>query len=341
MKQRIWFNRWFSTAFHFINLIRNNPDGKQFEIYASHSNPNSVVLQAADKTECEPLLKGDEYIDYCLDFCKRNKIEIFIPGHTNLVTISQNVKEFESQGTKVLMSSDSKMFEIITDKAKTYESFKKHNIMTIPEYYIVNTAEQFKTAYDKLTANGHQVCFKPNIAEGGNGFRIIDENSESLKALMGTAGARITFEYAWKILAEQERFADLMVLEYLNGAEYSTDCLAYNGRLYAAVPRKKGEGRLRYLEENQELIAIAKKVNDIYKLPYVFNVQVRYMDGVPKLLEVNPRMSGGLSASCLSGINFPYLAVKLLLGEAIEVPKPKFDILISHVDRDVIITGQI
>lgn len=337
MKQRVWFNRWFSTAYHFINLIKNNPDNKKFEVFCSHSNLNSVVLQAADKIECEPLLKGDDYVTYCLDFCKRNKIDIFIPGHTNLVTISRNVKEFENTGTKVLISSDIETFEIITDKARTYESFKKHNIMTVPEYYIVNTAEQFKEAYDKLSTGGHQVCFKPNIAEGGSGFRIIDKTSDSMKALLDDPGVRITFERAYKILSTRESFIDIMVLEYLNGYEYSTDCLAYDGHLYAAVPRKKAGGRLRYLEENKELINIAGKVNDIYKLPFVFNVQVRYKDGIPKLLEVNPRMSGGLHVSCLSGINFPYLAVKLLLGEPLEVPEPKFDILTSHIEQEVII----
>jgi carbamoylphosphate synthase large subunit len=339
MKQRIWFNRWFSTAYHFINMIKNNPDKKKFQVFVSHTNPHSVNLQIADNVEIEPFLKGNEYVDYCLDFCKRNKIELFIPGHTNMVAISENYHEFENIGTKVLISKDAETFSLVNDKARTYESFRQHRIMAVPEYYIVNTAAQFKAACEKISKSGSQVCFKPNIAEGGSGFRIIDQNAGSLKALLGTAGVRITFENAWQALSEQESFTDLMVLEYLNGYEYSTDCLAFNGKLYAAVPRKKADGRLRYLEKNEELIEIARKVNDIYKLPYVFNVQVRFKEGIPKLLEINPRMSGGLNVSCLSGINFPYLAVKLLMGEPIEVPEPKFDLLVSQVEQEIIIKG--
>jgi len=338
MKQRIWFNRWFSTAYHFINLIRNNPDGREFEIFASHNNPDSVVLQAADQSEIEPLLKGDDYITYCLDFCQRNEIAVFVPGHTNLVTIARNIAKFENQGTKVLMSKDTANFEIITDKARTYEAFKQHKIMAVPEYYIVNTAEQFRQAYEKISSNGSQVCFKPNIAEGGNGFRIIDEKSGTINSLFGAAGVRLTFEHARQLLETEESFPDLMVLEYLNGFEYSTDCLAYDGKLYAAIPRKKVDGRLRYLEKKEELLEIAQKVNDIFRLPFVFNVQVRYKDGIPKLLEVNPRMSGGLNVSCLSGINFPYLALKLLLGENITVPEPRFDLLVSQVEQEIIIS---
>ena len=33
-----------------------------------------------------------------------------------------------------------------------------------------------------------------------------------------------------------------MVLEYLEGPEYSIDCIASDEQLYAAIPRMKGEG---------------------------------------------------------------------------------------------------
>ena len=37
-KTRIYFNRWFSVAYHYMNLIRNNEDGLEFEIYGTHSD---------------------------------------------------------------------------------------------------------------------------------------------------------------------------------------------------------------------------------------------------------------------------------------------------------------
>jgi carbamoylphosphate synthase large subunit len=42
----------------------------------------------------------------------------------------------------------------------------------------------------------------------------------------------------------------------------------------------------------------------------IFNAQFRLSaDGTLKLLEVNPRMSGGIAMSCMAGPNLPYLAV--------------------------------
>lgn len=83
-----------------------------------------------------------------------------------------------------------------------------------------------------------------------------------------------------------------MVLEYLEGPEYSIDCLATEEKLIAAIPRLKGSGRVRELVEHFELIQMAHAFHNEYKLPYVFNIQVKYNEGVPKLLEINPRMSG-------------------------------------------------
>ena len=108
---------------------------------------------------------------------------------------------------------------------------------------------------------------------------------------------------------------------------------------YTAIPRKKGNGRIREIEYNQELIEIAVKMAEQYKIPYVFNIQVKYKDGIPKLLEINPRMSGGLHISCLAGINIPYYAIKLVLGDRLETLHPKFGVKATYIEEPVILSS--
>ncbi|MCX7748336.1 MAG: ATP-grasp domain-containing protein [Clostridia bacterium] len=335
MKKRIWFNHWFSTAYHFIKLIKNNPDKKEFEIFATNTNPYSVIFQACDVYEVEPVLPTDDYIEYCLEYCKKNRIDVFVPRH-EMLAISKNVKAFEAIGTKVLVCSDTGLLDTVMDKAKFYDFCKKENLAGLPLYRVVNNAEQFKEAYEEISEKGWRVCFKPVYAEGGAGFRVIDDKAGKLKSLFGFINHRIHFEDAYRILSSEEQFDDLMVLEYLEGVEYSMDCLGNNG-LLACVPRKKVDSRVRVLEEVPELMEMAKKLSEIVKLPYVYNIQVKYNQGVPKLLEINPRMSGGLHISCLSGLNFPYLAVKLLLEGAVEVPKPRLGITAAQIETEMIV----
>lgn len=334
MKQRIWFNRWFNSAYHFIDLIRNNPDRVEYEVFGTHHNPRSAVLQACDYSEIEPAVSGQDYIDFCLDFCRKYHIDIFIPRH-QLILIAERMEEFRKEGVKVLVSAEPQILHTIVDKANLYDSFKENKIVELPDYHIVNNASQFKQAYNDLMDKGHKVCFKPVNGEGGSGFRIIDNQANIIDALYREVSHRISFDEAYKILSSQESFRELMVLEYLEGYEYSIDCLADSGNLIAAVPRKKVDERTRFLECYTELIEIAKKVSETYKLSYVFNIQLFIKNGIPKLLEINPRMSGGLHISCLSGVNFPYLGVKLLVNGSIDVPTPQFGIAATQIEKEI------
>ncbi|WP_312116304.1 ATP-grasp domain-containing protein [Brevibacillus reuszeri] len=335
MKKRIWFNRTFSTAYHFIDMIRSQSDEFEFECYVTHPKRYSVMLQNADVAEIEPSLPVPEYIDYCVQFCQKHQIDIFFPNY-RLAEIAKHLERFEQVGTSVLVCKDAALLETISDKGKLFQALKDTSGVHIPDYYIVKTSEQFKSAYDKLREKGHRVCFKPARGEGGAGFHIVEEAIDPLDKLLGPSNQMITINEVLNILADQI-VDDIMVMEYLDEWEYSIDCLATEEELLAIVPRKKVEGRIRLLEENQTLIDLAKAVHEKLQLPYLFNIQVKYKNGVPKLLEINPRASGGLHVSCLSGVNFPYLAMKLLLVGKVDVVAPKFGVYATHIEKEIVL----
>lgn len=335
-KVNIYFNRWFSVAYHYMNLIRNNEDGIPFQIFATHPDIRHMSLQGADFAETEPAVKGIEYVQFCVDFCRRNEIDVFIP-RLHMLDIALHAAMFDAIGTKVLVCRDLDLLESIMDKGKFYENVREQGIMTIPDYHVVSTAEQFKEAYHDLVAKGHRVCFKPTETEGGLGFRIIDNARDPLQELFGYVTPLISFDEAYRILSSRASFPDLMVMELLEGYEYSIDCLAdENGKLLVAVPRRKVGGRLRLMEHIPELEEIATRLAEVYKIPFNFNIQMKYNGDTPKLLEINPRMSGGLHMSCLSGINFPYLAVKSALGGEVQPMDFEGDVLASHLELPLI-----
>jgi biotin carboxylase len=333
MKKNIWFNRWFNNAYYFINLINCS---KEFTIYGTNPNENTIIKLVCDYFELEPVLLGNDYIDYCIDFCIKNHIDVFVPYH-NLQLISENIFRFEEVGTKVLTLEDSNLLNTIMDKAKLYEYCREFNLFNIPEYYIVTNVNQFEEAYKKLTSNNNRVCMKPVNSAGGSGFRVISEAAGTINNLLGPINHKITYDEVYKILSKQTSFEALMIMEYLDGYEYSIDCLAYDGKLLAAVPRKKVDSRVRALENIPELIELAKKTEDLLKIPYIFNIQVKYKNGIPKLLEINPRMSGGLNATCFSGINFPYIAIKLILGEDVNIPSPILNVSTTKIENRFIL----
>lgn len=333
---RIWFNHWFSTAYNIIKHLKNNEDGREFFVFGTNRNKFSAMLHACDYYEIEPTLEENEYIDYCLDFCFRNRIEVFIPKY-RLELISKNLDKFHSIGTKVLVSSDYRLLEKLNDKAKFYAECSKTKLFTLPKYFVVNTLNEFKEAYCALK-DTHRVCFKPVNSEGASGFRVIDDYASTFENLLSAPSHKISLREVCNIMESKDRFDDIMVMEYLGGYEYSIDCLSKDGTLYAAIPRKKLSSSVRFLENNEELISLAHEFNKLYKLPFVYNIQVRQgEDGITKLLEVNPRMSGGIHHSCKSGVNFPYLAVKLLLGENINTLDITYNLKVSQIEKEILV----
>lgn len=333
---RVYMNRWFSVAYHYINMIRNNPNGEPFEFYGTHPDINHMSLLASDHISTEPAVYGLEYVEFCVDFCTRNQIDIFIP-RLHMEEISRYVHLFDEIGTKVMVCRDIELLDAMIEKDKFYEALQDKHLVTIPDYRVVTTADQFKQAYEELTAAGHKVCFKPTISEGGMGFRIIDNERDPLDDLYGYVTLSTTFQQAYETLSLTDHFKPIMVMELLDGVEYSIDCVATaEGDLLTAIPRRKSTGRTYLLEESPELLDIANRIAKSLRIPYAFNIQVRYNNGIPKLLEINPRMSGGLYITCLSGVNMPYMAVQALQGRAIAPPAPQFGIQAGYVEQPLI-----
>lgn len=335
----IYFNRWFSVSYHYMNMIRDNPDGETFKFFGTHPDPNHLSLQACDYREQEPVLHGTEYVDYAVDFCRRNAIDIFIP-RLKMLEIAKEIHRFDAIGTKVMVCRDIELLESMLEKDQFYETLQGTGVVPIPAYYVAETVEQFKTAYEQLVQNGHRVCFKPTNSEGGLGFRIIDNNMDAMANLYSWVSLSVPYEQVIHTLSTVESFPKLMVMELLPEDEVSIDCLADSeGKLIVAIPRRKATGRIYELEDVPELLEIANKVAEKCKIPYVFNIQVKYNKGIPKLLEINPRMSGGLFITCLSGVNMPYLAVKTIMGKSFEQPIPKLGIKASYLELPVLMKG--
>ncbi len=310
---RVWFNHWFSSAYHIINLLKQD-ENINFHVIGTNQNINSVIKLACDEWYEEPVFETDEeYIEYCINFCKTNQVEVFVPRR-RMIAVCKNLNLFKELNVKVLVDNNYEKLCILNDKEKTYNLFEKLNINVIPERYIIDNVEDFCKAYKLITANFERACIKITNDEGAVSFRVIDDSIEGYKGLRRDLGSKITFEYAKKILSEQKIFENIMVMPYLTGIEASIDCLKTNSGLII-VPRLKTGGRVSEIVYDNKLIELCNEFFEKISLNNPCNIQFKYYGENPFLLEINTRMSGGIPYSCLgANVNIPNIAINQLLG---------------------------
>lgn len=334
MSFTIWLNKNLSSAFNVIETLRAASQADPFRILCSHTNPDFPGLRVADAFEVEPRHLGEEkYLDYCLAFVRRHRVDVFIPGK-NLGPIVKARRAFEDRGVRLVAAADADTLALLENKGELYRATGPA-VVPLPDYRVVRDLAGFDAAYAELRKRHPRVCFKPCVSLFGLGFRIVSEGGSDLDRLLGGDVLKLGLKQARRLLGERPRFRDLMVMEYLAGRERSVDCLGRNGELVRAVVRLKpsGEGG-QLIEDNPRVEELARRVTAHFRLDGLYNVQFRDRGDAPYLMEVNPRMSGGLHFACLSGVALPYWAVRLALGTARpeDVPRPKTGIRVGQIN---------
>lgn len=334
----IWFNHWFSTAYHLINLIRDgNPE--KFRFVGSNKKNSAIYKRACDEWYLEPeKISEADYVDFCLNFCREHAIEIFVPRR-NLTAIAQRREEFENIGVKVLVGKDAHLMKILDDKVATYEFMTAGGLDEIvPRYRLAKNFSEFVTACDEIKTPTNRVCYKLASDEGALTFRVIDDTVENISALHNMPNMKVTRAAAEKILSNYDFKIPMIVMPYLNGREVSVDCLMTpQGNII--VPRFKTNGRYSEIKFDDEIISAAEKILSLLNFDVPINIQFRMHEKKFYLLEINPRMSGGLQLSCLgAGINIPALAINQLLGvEKVWTPPAKKFCRVANIETPIII----
>lgn len=329
---RIWFNRTFSSAYHAVNLIRNNPDGFPVKVYGSHESLDAVFLGACDRALIEPTVPTAEYLDYALDFCAGHRIRAFVPKR-HMVAAAAHRSEFEDRGTRVLVAGGPAALCAVSDKGRMYAAVERLCPGASPLHRVARTVEEFRAAYDDLAAAGVTVCLKPAEGEGGGGFRIVEPRRSLMSALADYPDARVGLDTVLTALGSVEQFAPLVVSELIGGPEYSVDCLASGGELVVGVARCKIDRRTQRIEDRPELVEISRAIAAQYGLDAIFNVQFLYSSDGPKVIDVNPRMSAGVDVVAASGVNLPWLGLRLLLDGEVSVPTPAYGVTVGRIDH--------
>ncbi|MGI4720856.1 MAG: ATP-grasp domain-containing protein [Janthinobacterium lividum] len=312
---RVWYNRTFSSVYTALKLIRDADTNGRFTLIHSNPNRHMPAARMAHEFYGEPTgLEPEAYVDWCVGFCRDKRIDIFVPGR-GATTLAAHHDRFAAVGTRVLSAASPAKLQLIHDKAGFYAETRLEEA-PVAEFRRFHDLAGFDAAWLELRPRYEKLCIKPSHGIYGIGFAVVDEERSSAALLMAGVEYHIGYQDLRRGLAELGEFRTMLLMEYLDGQEYSVDCVGDHGRLVAAVARRKlpqaGSGQL--IDMRPELIEATTRLTFDYGLNGIFNVQFRDSGQGDarraRLLEINPRMSGGIGMACAAGPNLPWIALK-------------------------------
>jgi carbamoyl-phosphate synthase large subunit len=145
----------------------------------------------------------------------------------------------------------------------------------------------------------------------------------------GSKGAQIINTQEELDFYNSKSICEIVTTEYLPGKEYTVDCFTSKGELLFVGARTResstnGISDIGFEVTNQKINDLANKINNSfsgdYKLDGAWFFQLKKdLAGELKLLEIGPRISGGMAFYRMKGVNFSELSILTKLGVTVEV----------------------
>lgn len=304
-----------------IYALQHNPAGDHFHIVGVDAKNNCVGRYLVDSFHTVPPPEHPSYLDELIAICKRESVSVVIPQTTREVALLSQHKERMSQQGICTMVSDAQAIKTANNKWLLVQEFERLGL-PVPSYTLARSESELLNAATSLGYPDVPVVVKPAVSNGMRGVRVLKEQAWNVERFLSEkpSDLEISLSELVNILRRGE-WPDLLVSEYLPGHEYSVD-LFVGSKVQVAIPRirqaiRSGitfESSLDYRDDLAGYsIQAAKHLGLQYAVGFQFKLD---REGVPKILECNPRVQGTMVASVFSGVNVIWLSLRELSGDA-------------------------
>jgi predicted ATP-grasp superfamily ATP-dependent carboligase len=274
----------------------------------------------------------DQFIEFIIKEIKKNRYECLFPMEEETLLLLAKHQSEISNYTHLLIPNLKKI-EFVRDKGNLIRFAQTHGIPTPKTFYDPPTPEPCKVqgsgpvpnvvqespAFDVVQGLASQVdsiplpaIIKPRISSGSFGIAYVKKREDLVPFYQ-----RIHTRYPFPLI--QEWIPD-------GGGTFGFSALfdeasnvkaAFVHKKLRMYPVQGGPSTLREGIEHPQVmelgLSLLRSLNWVGVAMAEFKVDPR--DGIPKLMEVNPRFWGSLHLAIVSGVDFPYLILKMALGE--------------------------
>lgn len=207
-----------------------------------------------------------------------------------------------------------------TNKAEMRMTLKKHGV-PVPMFYRVSTKVEYLSAVKKIKSAGYRCIVKPADNSGSRGIVLLEDYSDKI------------IEHAFNYSKAHSRGGELMVEEFMEGAEVSVETLSLHGECHVIqITDKLTTGAPYFVEmgHSQPSLLEQQIQNKIREVATAANHAIGIKDGPshteikvtkdgPKIVELGARLGGDNITTHLvplsTGVDMVECSIRIALGE--------------------------
>ena len=283
--------------------------------FAADMSDTAPAMVDADVAIIVPSVYDTNYIPSLLEIIQIHKIDAIISlNDLELPILSKHIKDLESTGVKVLVSSEA-VIDIAFDKLKTFNFIKSIGLKTPLTY------TSLKEANDALRTNkiNCPLVVKPRWGSASIGIDF-PETYEELELSFKLQHMKLK-KSILNTVSQQDADNAILIQEKMTGQEYGLDIVNdFEGNYFGTFVRRKINMRSGETDKAISVIddhfdRIGRIISNNLKHVGSLDCDIFISNNEFYILELNPRFGGGYPFSHEAGINIAAIYIDWLLGE--------------------------
>ena len=298
--------------------------GPHGAVICTNSRDSAPARQAADFFHEVPESVDDAYLPEILRICRAHDIRALFSFHDlDTYVLSQHREELAALGVTAFLP-DPVWNEVALDKLLTYRTLSLHGL---PCPWTTDSIEEASQRMKEAEALGRNfpVVIKARFGFGSLGLRQCRHSSELAAAFEAAHSEVVRSPFFPTVAKLKPEESELVIQERIIGRETRLEVVNdLAGRhlttLAAEVhSMRAGESDTASTIPLEESVAsVATKLSRLTRHVGIWGIDCLSRDGVPYLLDLNPRFTGEYPFFHLAGANIPRALLALVAGTPVQ-----------------------
>ena len=273
-----------------------------YEIIGTDTNKKTKNSKYVDFFYKVPSGKNKNFNNAIYKICLKHKINIVLPAADEEVFSLIKYKKKFNKINCFLPLINIKQLKQISNKINLCKLANKLNIPFYGWHIAKNYEELIKILNSYIDKNIYCVI-KPPLSRGGRDiYVLLNNDKKKFKPSRLCRELHMGYSYFFRNFKKNKLSFPTLVTDYLRPPVYDVDILSFKGILKKIVIRKRkissDPNRGHVVVKNKKISAYCRLVVKKMRLSYLFDFDIMHdVFNHPKLVEINPRMSGSISES--------------------------------------------